>query len=35
VDSVTYADAPGAYAFGLDFDDVSRACYDEPPGAGG
>jgi hypothetical protein len=25
----------GAYAFGLDLDDVSRACYDEPPGAGG
>ena len=25
----------GACAFGLDLDDVSRACYDEPPGAGG
>jgi len=25
----------GAYAFGLDLDDISRACYDEPPGAGG
>jgi hypothetical protein len=24
-----------AYAFGLDLDDVPRACYDEPPGAGG
>jgi hypothetical protein len=25
----------GACAFGLDLDDVSRACYDEPPDAGG
>jgi len=25
----------GADALGLDFDDVSRACYDKPPGAGG
>jgi hypothetical protein len=24
-----------ACAFGLDLDDVSRACYDEPPDAGG